>query len=454
MAETSSFAPTFAPRRPSILAGTMIGFGADLVSYVLLFAASIILARFLGPTGRGTYAMIILLNVYAANVLMCGIASVAEMQVANKEYPLGSVHLFAIVFSIVMGFLSLLIFLSFKGWLLNSVLRSIPEPLALVSVLLVSFSIYSNIVSRMMVGMTEIPMLNLIKLFKSILDIAGPVLFLMLIPLGLVGAVTAWVLSTVLAAVAQGWWLFQQDGLKFSFSQEMAAKSLGYGSKIHFAFLPENAIVQLDLFFLNYFRGAHEVGFYVIAYGLTFKIVLFFGALVNASQSRIISYENKESEALTRRLIRHTVFLSGLIALSLVLVGRPLIEWFYGPSFLPASQALFILLIAMMANSAKNFLQTYSVGRLKRPQLSALVNWGDFVFGICLYLWLIPKFGFVGAAAASSLIAGMRVIAYLWLLRWRSGEAIRETFLISKEDILFWKSRFYSLWESFTTTLR
>lgn len=439
------------PARPprSVLRNTVIGFGGDLLSYVFLFAASIVLARFLGPAGRGAYAMVTLLNVYLANVLILGVDSVTEIQTAKKEYRLESIHTFALVFAAAMGLLSLLIFFGCRAWLLQSVLRSIGGRFAFLAVLLVPFSLYSIIAARIMVGMTEIRALNVVKCVKSALDIAGPVLFLVFIPLGLAGAVIAWASSIVLTALIQAWWLFQHTGWKFALSREMIAASVGFGWKIYFAFLPENAIMQIDSFFLNHFHGAGEVGFYAIAYGLMFKIVMLFNAAVNASQSRIVVYPPKESEALVRRLIRHSVFVSSAIAVALLFIGRPLIGWLYGESFLPAAGALLILLIAMIANSAKDFLHIYVKGQLRRPKLSALVNWGDFFFGLFLYLWLIPAFGLLGTAIAASLIAVIRVVAYLWLLGWRSGSALRETFLISREDILFWKQRLSSLWVSF-----
>lgn len=436
-----------------MFANTLIGFGTDLFTYSLALITSIVVARPLGPAGRGVFAIITIFNQYWVSLVLMGMGSVAEIQLAKKEHSLRAVHSFALFFSAFVGVISLVLFLILRSWLLGMFFSHIDERFAVVSVLMIPLVLYSILVNKILIGMNEIPALNVFKVIKSIFDLTSFTLLLLVIPLGLTGGVMTWVLSLALMALIQGVWLLKLSGWRLELNRRIIQESFSFGWKVQFAFLPAVAIAQMDSFALNYFHGAEQVGFYTIANNAVFRMSLLFGSVLTATQAKIIGHARQDSEQLIRRLIRHSAFLAGIIALILCFTGRYLIVWFYGKPFALSADALSILSFGMIAVTTANFFNIYAVGQLKKPALSALIHWGNFFLGLILYFLLIPRFGLRGTAFASVLISIAKVAGYLWLLGWCSRKSLSETFLLQREDFAFWKQKIRSFRENFAANL-
>ncbi|OGW85955.1 MAG: hypothetical protein A3C35_07245 [Omnitrophica bacterium RIFCSPHIGHO2_02_FULL_46_11] len=407
------------------------------------------MARSLGPASRGMYAIIVMLNQYLISLLIMGMGSAAEMQLAKKEYSLSEVHSFAICFSLVVGGVAMGLFLALRALLFQSFLRNINPSFCFVSVLLVPLVLYSIMTNKILIGINEIPLLNVFKFIRGISDLIGLICLLLIVPMGVKGALTVWVISMVLMALIQSWWLFKLGGRQFGFKWRLVKESLSFGGKVHLAFLPAVAIIQLDTFVLNYFHGAMQVGLYAVVSNAVTRISFLFSSVLTAAQAKIIGRPQASSEQLVRGLIRHSVFAAGVISLFLFVVGRYLILLFYGKAFAPSVAPLVILSIGMIAGTVTNFMNIYAVGQLKRPGLSAIINWGSFFLGGLLYFTLIPRFGLLGTAWASVVISFAKVAGYLWLLGWFSLSSISEIFVLRTDDLTFWKQKVVSLRERF-----
>lgn len=422
----------------------MVGFVADLLSYAFIFVASIIIARQLGPESRGFFAIIALFNGYLVSLLIFGVDATAEIQTAKREYALSAIHMCTLLFSIGVGVISLVFFLLLEPLLFVSALKRIDRSFIFITVLMVPFVVYSNIANRIMIGMTRIRFFNFVKVFKGVLDLLGPILFLILLHRGLAGAVMAWMLSILCITALQAGWLFYQSDWKLTFEPQILRQSLGFGAKVHFAFLPAVAVVHLGSFFLNHYAGSAAVGYYAVAYGFMMKIVFLFNALLNASRSKIIGSEAKLAESFVKRLIRHSFFFALTISFLVCLLSRVLIHGFYGKAYAPSAYALIVLLVAMIATIVTNFLTSYVIGQMKNPGLCAKANWSIFFFGLLVYYGLIPRYGLIGTAVATSLIAAFKFFSYLWLIRWLNLTALRQMFWLAKDDLLSLKRWFLS----------
>jgi O-antigen/teichoic acid export membrane protein len=299
-----------------------------------------------------------------------------------------------------------------------------------------------------MVAMREIPAASKFKIFKGLRELFFMALFLICWTMGTAGAVLAWCSSVVLGALVQFVWLAMKTGWKFELNRAIVKNSLAFGTKIHFAMLPMAAVLQMDIFVLNYFWGATEVGLYAVASSLIFKFAVLFVAFESATLTRIMGDTEALAKALVRKVIRHSVIAALLFALVVGVVGRPLIIILYGAVFEKAAAVLSILTIAMLAGAVNSFLNIYVVGQLKKPELSARVNWIGFALGLICYFTLVPRFGLMGAAVAAALIRIFILVLYFFFLKWYSMSAITETFILNMSDLMALRSRFMFLRES------
>ncbi len=160
---------------------------------------------------------------------------------------------------------------------------------------------------------------------------------------------------------------------------------------------------QVDILTLQWLAPATEVGFY----GAAYRILEIFAALPRVIMSvtifKFASFYLQEPSRLSEELYKATRLL--LVGVLPVLIGvglfvSGLISLLYGDSFLPAAQALAILLpslgIKLFGNLAQNFLSSTGREKLLPPLLLATV-----AVNIIANIILVPSMGAVGAAIAT-----------------------------------------------------
>ena len=425
----------------NIFNNTAIGMGTEIIAYILSFLSSILVARALGPASRGSFAIVCLITSYLVMFFTFGTTAAAQIQLAKKEHTIAGIHTFALAYSIFVCMASLILFLLAKTWLLASFLKNIDPRFCFIAVVLVPFALYSTLANQIMLGINHIPMMSTFKLIKTFTDLFGVLVFLWMLTLGLSGAVIAWGGSLIVSVFLQCFWLLKLSGWQIKFNRDVVRKTITFGGKIHLAFLPAAAILMMDSFLLNHFRGTREVGLYAVAYSLMYKIAILFTALQNAAQARIIGEKLDTAIPLVRRLIRQSVFVAVFFALCLSVFGQPFIRLIYGEAYERSGIVLAFLSVGMVSLTVTNFLHLFVVGQLKKPSVSAAINWSVFLLGLVLFFLLIPRYGLVGTALASSLIFFAQMVGYLCLIRWTSPSILRETLLIQKSDFAIFYDR-------------
>jgi O-antigen/teichoic acid export membrane protein len=207
-----------------------------------------------------------------------------------------------------------------------------------------------------------------------------------------------------------------------------------YGAKAQVGSFFQFLNFRLDLLMLSFFVSLANIGHYAVAQTLA-ELVCYIGIAFQISVLPILAGANgAERDAKTSSdALRH----HGVIAFVLMLVNAvfaPLVLLYgYGSAFRPALIPLFILLPGMW------FMGTGSlvVGDLRgrgRPGLASTVKGGVALVTIGLDLALIPQFGILGAAVASTLAYTTFGIVSLVVLSRISGVSVRRLVVPTRED--------------------
>jgi O-antigen/teichoic acid export membrane protein len=106
-------------------------------------------------------------------------------------------------------------------------------------------------------------------------------------------------------------------------------------------------------------------------------------------------------------------------------VGGPLIVRLFGDEFAPAVPAFQILLIGLAAQGADPVLNGYYVG-IGRPEYNTYTALAGLAVTVVADLLLIPRFGLVGSAVASSLAYTTKAAAFTGLFLATSGFSVAE----------------------------
>ncbi|MOA38393.1 hypothetical protein D3C78_1600740 [compost metagenome] len=119
----------------------------------------------------------------------------------------------------------------------------------------------------------------------------------------------------------------------------------------------------------------------------------------------------------------------------MALVGEWLIVTLFGEAYQPAYPALLALLPGLLGLCYVSILRLDLLGK-NRPGSISLVMGLCALFNLALNLLLIPAYGIVGAAVASSVAYLAVTVALLWLYCRLSGVPVWQTLIILPSDLV------------------
>ena len=388
----------------SITKNSTITFLSQILIFALGFVASIILARVLGPDGKGIYALIVLIPALMLKLGSLGIEAANVYFTGSKQYEIKDIVSNSLSSSILLSSILILLFFGvFHFDILQNYLASnqINPFYLLLVVLTVPFSLLSGFLISIFLGAEKITIYNRVNIFKSTFQLILITVFLVILKQGVFGAVISYALGSIGLALVVILLITKFTKISFSFSRGLLKDSTKYGLKAYFGNLTQFFNYRLDMFFVAAFLTPASLGFYSISVGIAEKLWMLPGAIATVLFPRISSLKDIEANNLTPRIARHTFLIIFVLSLILALIARPLIKILFGSVFLPSVMPLIILLPGIIALGGCKILTADLAGRGK-PQFGTYAAFVSLAVNIPLNLWLIPKWGICGAAFASS----------------------------------------------------
>lgn len=426
----------------SILETTLSTLGAKLATYGLGFVASIMISRALGPTGRGLYYMPVALATMAFTLGNLGIESANVHLYSGRRYRLSQLVGNALLLSLCLGAAMVLIGGLAYVALRSSALAGVPAANAAVMLLTVPLSMGCLYLSGLLVLGRRINKVNVA------LPVAACVQLAIVLGAYVTGLISVWVVLLANAASVAITWLlllrsaFRALGVDASERTALARDSLSYGLRIHLGTVLSFFNLRLDVFLLSSMEGVGAVGIYSLSVMLAELVWLLSNPLALAVMPAQAESDADHAADLTFRAVRAT-WLMGLVASALLLlVAWPLVPVLYGQAFGASFWPLAVLAPGVVAMGAQRPLSQY-VLRLSSPGRVSAIAGATVVVNVVFNLVLIPRFGPVGAAAASlvSYTFCFWVFA-LWVSR-VSGARISSAWVFTSEDLASYR-RFLS----------
>lgn len=165
------------------------------------------------------------------------------------------------------------------------------------------------------------------------------------------------------------------------------------------------SVKHVDILLLQFLRGSTATGYYKAALNLA-EFVWFVPRIIQTTLLHSTSelWSEGRYDAITEistKVTRYSLLFTALLVIGLGTLADPTVRLYYGPSFEPAVPALVVLLPGAMGFA------------LARPILAIGQGKGDFryliyatggasLINLVLNLTLIPAFGILGAAAATT----------------------------------------------------
>nr|WP_272889410.1 oligosaccharide flippase family protein [Stutzerimonas stutzeri] len=362
---------------------------------------NVLLARILGPSERGLFALLSALPDLLAALTSGGLNTALGYQAAQQR-AMGLLLTQIVVFGCLSAGL-----LTLCGVLLADQFGSELDtarqlgPLIWILLLAVPLTVLKSGLLTLHNADGRVTSFNALRLLES----AAPlVLFLALFWMwkdaALQAAVVSWLLGIALVAVAGWYWLGRFHGLRLRWDASSHRELLRYSSKSHPDVLFQQVLLRSDYLFIGAFIGSEALGYYAMATAAAELLLIVPEAVTTPLMKRLLR-QGEGIKQLTPFALRVTATVMLVACTGMALLGQWLIVSLFGVNYAPAYPALLALLPGLFGLCYASILRLDLLGK-NRPGSVSLIMGAGAALNVLLNLLLIPPLGIVGAGLASS----------------------------------------------------
>lgn len=383
--------------------GTTVTFISGVLNLLLGVGTSVILARVLGPEGRGLYALAVLLPSLIVTFGNLGIGPATVYYVARMEFPRQEILGNNVLFSLGVGSIGILAGLVVVLFFRETVFPGVSPGYLLLALALMPVEVFFSYVRYVLLGAQRIKEFNYVQIAHSVLFLGFIALALLGLRAGVTGAILAGLLTWLIvdALVCR---LAKRiaGGIDFKPNTSYMKRAATYGVQAHISNILGFLNYRVDMFLVNGFLGPAAVGLYAVGVGLVEKLWMISHAASTVLFPRVAAESKEEIRKEFTPLVARTVlWMTSLGALALALLSRWIVLLLYSETFLPAVGALQALLVGIVSLSVGRVLANDISGR-GFPGLNIYIGIAAIATNIALNLLWIPRYGIVGAAWAST----------------------------------------------------
>jgi O-antigen/teichoic acid export membrane protein len=398
----------------SIARSSVLLLAARIVGNVGFFAAVLVLARSLGPTGRGTIAFLTVLALVLAHVVTLGVTSATIVFASERPQARPTLFTNLVLFTAAAGAAAavavsalLLVLEGLRPAGLEDAVLLLLIPGTVAAVLVeagYAFLIGCSRFGRQAAITATAPWLYACVLIVLTL---GP-------GLDVGSAAVAWVATTwgwaLLLAAAS----LHGTGIGRG-SRRLLAESVRFGVRAWVGSLSLFLTARVDQILLGIIATEAALGIYATAVNAAEVLLYVPAAAATALLPAIARTEAAQRPARALAAFRMLALVTGSALVVATAVGPPLIPLVFGEAFAPSVVPFMLLLPGALGFAA---FQVFSAALLASgsPGLSSVGASVALVVGIALDLALIPPYGASGAAVAATVAflagGGAATLAY------------------------------------------
>lgn len=424
-----------AARPGGLVSSTGLTLATRFAAFFFSLATNVILARTLGPEGRGVYAVAILVPALIGLAAQLGIGPANVYYISKGLIDADDLIGHAAGLAVLFGTACYAAVVLYVWTVGGGHFIGIGGQFVLVSCLALPFTLLTAFVQGLLTGAQRFALYNVTLLAQYALPTFTLALIVLILRRSTMGAVGAWTASAVLCGVVSAFCGSALGRFTIRLRRSTLRQLLRFGAISYLGSLTSFVNYRFDILIVNLFAGARQVGLYSVGTGLA-EIVWY---LANSAgillAPRVAASDAKDADRLTESVGRVVAFLAVIMGMALAVSAPLVVVAFFGPAFAESVWAVWLLLPGIVTFSVGRILSMYLLGRnrLKVDLAASLVG---LVITLVLDLALIPHYGFRGAAVASSIAyAAAMLVDMVWVVR-HSTIKVRAFLVVRKRDLL------------------
>jgi O-antigen/teichoic acid export membrane protein len=376
-------------------------------------ATSVIIARILGPEGRGLYAVALAISAFGVQFGNLGFHASNTYYVARDKRLLPALVGNTILLSFAVGgFITVLLWVIFSRW---PHLAPLDGVLFILSLIWIPLGLASLLLQNLLLGIQEVHAYNKIELGTKLFGVG---LLSLLVFIRTV-TVEAFFSTGLVALVISSVWALRRLNphliKPLHGSVALLKQNVGYGLKAYLAALFSFSVVRADLLMTKYILGAEQTGYYSVAASMAEFVYMLPVVVATILFPKLSALTDmKEQWVFTKRVAVATGTGMLFLLAGAGVLAKPLIIWLYGDLFLPSVPAFLWLLPGVFFLGVEIVVVQF-LNSIGFPKLIVGV-WGlTSLLNIGLNMWAIPKYGITGASIVSSLSYFIVCGLILWI---------------------------------------
>ena len=252
----------------------------------------------------------------------------------------------------------------------------------------------------------------LASLTNVALTVAATVLLVVVLDRGPLGVIVGNFTGTLLVYLALLGYRREQLGLQFD--RPLLREMNRFGMPL----VPSALLLWVtnfsDRFFLVKLSDTAEVGLYSVGVRIASAMVLVLTAFRMAWPAFAFSIrDDSEAKRTYAWVLTYLVVLATWVAVGLTLLSPWIVAWLAAPEFASASRVVGPLAFAAVALGGYIVI-SIGIGRARRTQFNWVITGAAALVNVTLNLALIPRYGMMGAAAATVAAYGVMFAGMAW----------------------------------------
>ena len=449
-------APEAAGQRRNLGTGVALSVVADVGSLVAATVVSVVLAREIGPSANGVYALLLTLVNIATLIASLGLGTGITYGLSHGWWPVAGLVRAALRAALVLGLIGTAASLGFYLWTEHSALRHVTPHLALVALPMIPASLAWQFAAAILLARDRYEGYTALLLINAAATLAITVALALVF--GLTGAVIGALAATWLTALAGTHVLRRSDESRVDSSTPARpgpirlTRAFRFGLQAWLGNIMQQANYRVDLLVLGAYAGANRIGVYSVAVTITaiawilphgLQTVLFprTASLDSAVQAgRLSAAESDEAVARATRQSALLVLPAGVIV-TILLGVVPLI---FGSKFTETVWLGIILVPGVLSLGIGKVLSSVVTGRTG-PRYMMYASTIAAAVTLALYFTLIPSDREWGAAIASSLSYAVTTILIVVFFRRAVAIPLRSALLPTQADLIQYREALVTL---------
>lgn len=415
-------------------------FATRVFTLFLGITLGIIIARMLGPEGKGFYTLVVLVLSYLLLLGGVGVTAAIPFFIGKKRGELEDIISTSLTFSFLWGIIIAFCFMLFSPFLNILFNSDLNTQIILIVMIAIPFVLLDNFVVSTLLGLRTYTYYNSVLIIKSVLTLFLACLLVVVIKMGVYGAVVSYVAAIIITSLIGVALIKSYAPFKISFNPALLKEMIFFGWKPYLGSMTITLNYNLDLLFVGILLTTSDVGIYSVA--VTFSILTWM--IADAVQYILfpeIAHGSSKSENknLVTLVAKHTFYLTVLANIFLYAVAWFAIPFLYTEAFSPSLMPLAILIVGSTFFSIAKPISAALFGE-GQPEIGLQMTAPAVIVNLIFNLLLIPKYGINGAAVASTLGYIVSFLIVLWKSHKVYGISAHDFFSIQKSDIAVYMS--------------